>query len=276
MTKAHRPFRFGVVGTPHGGAAAWRGLVARVADRGYTSLLMPDGMQLPAPFPSLAMAAALAPLRVGTFVLAAPLRPPGSAAWEAHTMSVLTEGRFELGVGTGRPVVQQWAEELGLPWGSAAERLAQVDATIDRLRALDGTDRHTPVLMAVGGPKARALAAAKADIVTIAAGALVPRAEIGAQLADVRARAGDRVGAVELAMNVFVVGDEVPPHVQQYVGAGAAELSAMDSLAMLRGSTDEMADELQRRRDQFGLSYFAVNAEFMDNLAPVVERLTGQ
>jgi hypothetical protein len=39
--------------------------VGRVADRGYTSLLMPDGMQLPAPFPALATAAALAGQTVG-------------------------------------------------------------------------------------------------------------------------------------------------------------------------------------------------------------------
>ena len=276
MTTTQRPFRFGVVGAPHGGAAAWRELVARVADRGYTSLLMPDGMQLPAPFPALATAAALAPLRVGTFVLAAPLRPPGSAAWEAHTMSVLTDGRFELGIGTGRPAVQEWTHELGLPWGSPAERLAQVGAMVDRLRELDGDERRTPVLMAVGGPRARALAAAKADIVTIAAGALVPREEIRAQLADVRDRAGDRVGELEFAMNVFIVGDDVPPHVQRYVGASAAELAAADSLAMLRGSPAEMADELERRRAEFGLSYFAVNAEFLDALAPVVELLTGR
>ena len=34
-------------------------------------------------------------------------------------MAVLTEDRFELGIGTGRPVVRQWAEQFGLPWGTA-------------------------------------------------------------------------------------------------------------------------------------------------------------
>src|SRR5258707_13903244 len=65
---------------------------------------MPDGMQLPAPMPTLAFAAAATTaLRVGTFVLASPLRRPALTAWEAHSMSVLTGGRFEFGIGTGHP-----------------------------------------------------------------------------------------------------------------------------------------------------------------------------
>jgi hypothetical protein len=45
---------------------------------------------------------------------------------------------------------------------------------------------------------------------------------------------------------------------------------------MLRGSTQDMLDELQRRRDSFGVSYVSVNSALLDQLAPVVERLTGQ
>jgi alkanesulfonate monooxygenase SsuD/methylene tetrahydromethanopterin reductase-like flavin-dependent oxidoreductase (luciferase family) len=32
-------------------------------------------------------------------------------AWEAHSLSVLTEGRFEMGIGTGRPGIE---DELAL------------------------------------------------------------------------------------------------------------------------------------------------------------------
>ena len=84
-----------------------------MAEAGYSTLLMPDGLQLLSPFPALATAAATAELRVGTFVLAAPLRPPRTAAWEAHSLTVLTGGRFELGIGTGLPhTATQAAEEL--------------------------------------------------------------------------------------------------------------------------------------------------------------------
>jgi alkanesulfonate monooxygenase SsuD/methylene tetrahydromethanopterin reductase-like flavin-dependent oxidoreductase (luciferase family) len=55
----------------------WRARVRRIADGGYSTLLMPDVPQWqPAPGPTLALAAALGNLRVGTWVYASPLRPP--------------------------------------------------------------------------------------------------------------------------------------------------------------------------------------------------------
>src|SRR5690349_24906168 len=131
-----RRFRFGVVGSPTTGAE-WTKTVQRAANLGYSTVLMPDGLQLPAPFASLAMAAAVADIRVGTFVAAAPLRTPRAAAWEAHTLTVLTGGRFEFGIGTGRPVAEQQTAELGLPWGSAKQRRDQVRETLDLLVELD-------------------------------------------------------------------------------------------------------------------------------------------
>jgi alkanesulfonate monooxygenase SsuD/methylene tetrahydromethanopterin reductase-like flavin-dependent oxidoreductase (luciferase family) len=237
---------------------------------------MPDGLQLLAPFPALAVAAtATTSLRVGTFVLASPLRPPRSAAWEAHSLGVLTGDRFELGVGTGRPEVRAFAEQLGVPFGSAAERLQQVAETVTHLRELDG-ERRTPVLIAAGGPRARELAARIADIVTLAAPPLADEDAYAAMAAHLRSAAGERAEGIELAMNLFVVGDEVPPWARGFLGVGADELIAHRSLTMLRGSVTEMSDELQRRRDAFGVSYVSVNGAFLEQLAPVVERLAGR
>jgi alkanesulfonate monooxygenase SsuD/methylene tetrahydromethanopterin reductase-like flavin-dependent oxidoreductase (luciferase family) len=85
-------------------AGNWQRQARRAEELGYSSVLMPDGMQLPSPIPTLAFAAAAtAALRVGTFVLASPLRPAALTAWEAHSMSILTGGRFEFGIGTGHP-----------------------------------------------------------------------------------------------------------------------------------------------------------------------------
>ncbi len=50
-----------------------------------------------------------------------------------------------------------------------------------------------------------------------------------------------------------MIGDDVPAWMQQFLGADAATLIARDSLAMLRGSAQEMADELQRRRMHLAL-----------------------
>lgn len=270
-------FRFGVVATPQGDGDSWRATADRIAELGYSTLLMPDGLQLLSPFPSLAVAASSAPgLRVATFVLASPLRTPMAAAWDAHSMTVLTDGRFELGIGTGIPAAKQSAERLGMPYGNAAERLAQVGETIDRVRELDGDGVRTPVLVAAGGPRSRALAAAKADIVTLAAGPLANIDEMAAMADDLRTKAGDRAAGIELAMNIFVVGEEVPPWTKQFMGVDADELIAADALTMLRGDTRQMADELQRRRDRIGTSYISVNAQFLEQFAPVVELLAGK
>lgn len=70
---------------------------------------------------------------------------------------MLTDRRFELGLGTGNAQMRQLAAEIGLPYGTGAQRLQQVEETIDHVRTLDGAE-HTPVLVAAGGPRSRALA----------------------------------------------------------------------------------------------------------------------
>jgi alkanesulfonate monooxygenase SsuD/methylene tetrahydromethanopterin reductase-like flavin-dependent oxidoreductase (luciferase family) len=270
------PFRFGVLGAPFGKAERWRDTALQAASLGYTSLLMPDVLHLLSPGAALGVAAGVADIGVGTWVYAAPLRTPHQTAWEAHSLSVLTGGRFEMGIGTGHPRSGEFAAKLGVAFGSPAERLARVGATIDALREWDGPDLHTPVLVAAGGPKARALAAERADIVSIASGPLTPRAEVADAVNDIKARVGSRADDIEVAMNLFSVGDDIPPHAKQATGVDPAELAAADSLVVLRGGGPaEWADELRRRREQLGASYVLVSAEYMAALAPVVEALTG-
>lgn len=270
-----RPFRFGVVATPRRGGRAWREDVARFAGLGYGSVLMPEVASLLSPIPALATAAAVADVRVGTFVTASPLRSAGSAAWEAHSLTELTEGRFEFGIGTGLPqTAAQGAELLGGPALAPGERLDRVAETVRRVRALDG-ERRTPVLVAAGGPRARALAAREADIVTLATAPTTSTGELAELTADVGRRAGERAADIEFAANLFVVGDEIPPELRQWVGDDVEALAARDSATLLRGGPVAMADELVRRRDRTGVSYVLVNQVFAEDLAPVVARLTG-
>lgn len=263
-----RPFRFGAVVTPQSGSQ-WITAARRVEELGYATLLMPDGLQLLSPFPSLGIAASVTEhLRVGTFVLASPLRTPRAAAWDAHSLSTLTDGRFELGIGTGHGGIPAAAATLGMPYGTAARRREQVRETVGHLRELDG-DAHTPVLVAAAGPKALAMAVEIADIVALATEWSATREEVAAAAAPLRD------SDVELQMNLFVVGDEVPEWTRGFIGADAAQLIAADSLTMLRGTVPEMADELRRRRDTIGVSYVSVNGAFLEQLAPVVELLAG-
>jgi alkanesulfonate monooxygenase SsuD/methylene tetrahydromethanopterin reductase-like flavin-dependent oxidoreductase (luciferase family) len=270
-TGGARSFRFGVVAPLRTDLPAWRDQVRRIADSGFSTLLMPDVQQWqPAPGPTLAVAATLADLRVGTWVYASPLRMPWSMAWEAHSLSVLTEGRFEMGIGTGRPGIEDELRQLGLPVVTPGERLSQVRDAVTSLRDLDGPDFHTPVVMAVRGPKARALAVDLADTVTFAA---MPgddsRAGIMRMAADFRA-----IRDVELALHVPVVGDAVSPFMAS-PDTDPAALRAADSLLVLPSDPTAAIEEVLRRREESGFTYFVVGANAADALAPVVAELTG-
>ena len=270
-TSGSRPFRFGVVAPITNDLRTWRDEVRRIADNGYSTLLMPDVPQWqPAPVPTLATAAALTNMRVGTWVYASPLRPAWSMAWEAHTMSVLTEGRFEMGIGTGRPGIEEELAELGRPVTRPGERLSQVRETVTTLRDLDGADLHTPVIMAVRGPKAQALAVDLADAVTFALAPDETRADV-TQLA----RGFRAMRDVELALHVAVVGDTVAPFMAP-PDTNTADLRAADSLAILPSDPSAAAEEILRRREEIGFSYFVVGAVGADALAPVVAQLAGR
>jgi alkanesulfonate monooxygenase SsuD/methylene tetrahydromethanopterin reductase-like flavin-dependent oxidoreductase (luciferase family) len=269
-TGGSRPFRFGVTVPIRTDLPTWRDRIRRLADSGYSTLLMPDVPHWqPAPGPTLAFAAALTDLRVGTWVYASPLRPAWSTAWEAHSLSVVTEGRFEMGVGTGRPGIEDQLRDLGMPVVPPSERLTQVRETVTMLRELDGPALHTPVVMAVHGPKAQALAADLADTVTFA---LMP----GAARADVEQRVRDfrAIRDVELSQHVAVIGDAVAPFMA-LPDTDTAALRAADSLEILPDDPVAAAEEIRRRREELGFSYFVFGAEVSEPLAPVVAELAG-
>ena len=56
----------------------------------------------------------------------------------------------------------------------------------------------------------------------------------------------------------------------------AVTLAERGSVAAVTGSTDQMCEQLIRRREQLGLSYILVSDELMDAFAPVVARLAGR
>jgi alkanesulfonate monooxygenase SsuD/methylene tetrahydromethanopterin reductase-like flavin-dependent oxidoreductase (luciferase family) len=262
-----RPFRFGVVAPILTELSTWRDRVRRIADLGYSTVLMPDvpGLQ-PAPGPTLAIAAATAEIRVGSWVYAAALRQPWGTAREAHSLTTLTGGRFEMGIGLGRPGIET---EQGLPKVPGAERLALARETMAALRALDGPDRHTPVVMAVRGPKSRALAAEAADTATFVLDTGDDRARI---TRIVREFAATR--DLELAQHIGVVGDARAPFMAA-PGTDSAALRARDSLFILPDDPSAVVDELQRRREEIGFSYFVFGASFAELFAPVIARLSG-
>jgi alkanesulfonate monooxygenase SsuD/methylene tetrahydromethanopterin reductase-like flavin-dependent oxidoreductase (luciferase family) len=191
-------------------------------------------------------------------------------AWEAHSLSTLTGGRFEMGIGTGRPGIEDELRDLGIPVDSPGERLARVRETVIALRDLDGPDHYTPVVMAVRGPKAQALAAEIADSVIFSLMPGETRAEVTALARNFLA-----IRDTELALHVPLIGDSVAPFMAPS-DTDPAALRAADSLAILPDDPTAAIEEIQRRREEIGFSYFVFGADFADLLAPVVARLAGQ
>jgi len=100
-----------------------------------------------------------------------------------------------------------------MPVVPPSERLARVRETVTALRDLDWPDLHTPVVMAVRGAKAQALAADLAETVTFA---LLP----GESRVDVERLVRGFPGSrdAELALRVPVIGDAVAPVVAELAG----------------------------------------------------------
>jgi probable F420-dependent oxidoreductase len=283
-----RNFRFGAVTGFGRSGQEWAATARRIEELGFSTLQCPDGTGLLAPFQALSAAAAVTTaLRLGTYVLASPLRTPGEVAWESASLDLLSGGRFELGIGAGRPDAERDATRLGVPFGTPAERIRRLEQTLEAVRtryagsdeasrrdATRGVQRPRPaVLIAGNGPRMLDLAAREAD--TLALG-LLPRStedDLAAKADQVREIVGDRFDRLELNLNIALVGDDFPPQAAGWLGADPHELIRNGSITVLVGTARQMADTLLRRRDRAAVSYITVNAQFADRFAPVIELL---
>ena len=100
---SRRPFRFGVQINRADSANDWKEKARKAEALGYDVLTIADhfGDRF-AYAPALATAAAAtSTIRLGTLVLQDPFRHPALHAMEAATLDVLSDGRFELGLGAG-------------------------------------------------------------------------------------------------------------------------------------------------------------------------------
>ncbi|WP_235030963.1 LLM class flavin-dependent oxidoreductase [Nonomuraea solani] len=244
-----------------GSAPSWPELARRAESLGYATLLVPDTLGTLSPFTAAAVAAtATTTLRVGTFVLNAALRTPEAVAWDTGTLRTLTGGRFELGLGAGRPGAEQDAAALGVDFGTPGRRIERVSQTIDAVK-------DVRVMVAAAGPRLLRLASEKADTIALGVPPHHTEEQLTAKLDELYELAGDRFNGLELNLNLACAGGEPPEWAVSRFGSSG--------VGILTGSPQEMADTLRRRRDRLGISYVSVNAQFMDAFAPVVEKLAG-
>jgi alkanesulfonate monooxygenase SsuD/methylene tetrahydromethanopterin reductase-like flavin-dependent oxidoreductase (luciferase family) len=253
--------RFGVVAGPPASGAGWGATARRIEDLGYDLLLVPDTAFTPSPFPALAAAAAVTTrLRMGTWVLASPLRTPGAVVRESSALQQLSDGRFELGVGTGRPDAEADARRLGVAWGSGAARLAQLVAVVAAVR--ESLDPAPPITVAAAGPRGLEAASRIADTVALAVAPTATVAEVGA--------AGERArqhGNPALALQLAGVGGRWV----RWLARSAPP--SEDAAAFLRGDAAAMAEQLVVLSAATGVTTFPVAEEHAASFAPVLALL---
>jgi len=208
---------------------------------GYDTVFAADHLGLPAPFPLLVSAAdATRRLRVGTLVLNAAFCNAALLAREVATTDILTDGRLELGLGSGH---MKWEfDEAGIGWQGPTARAAALERMIGELERYFSTelpksrpDRsapqpvqragfggHGPPLLIGGtGDSVLRIAARHAQIVGLAGAYQVKgqppgtfrlgtAAEADERSAFARSCAGDRAGDLEwhLLVQAVIVTDD--------------------------------------------------------------------
>jgi probable F420-dependent oxidoreductase len=302
-----RPFRFAAVIREAEDAKSWTGKARRLEDSGFDVLLLPDHLVGTRFAPVAAMTAAACAttrLRVGTLVFANDFRHPALLAKEAATIDVLSEGRLELGLGTGWMAADYTSSGLTLdPPGVRIDRLGEAIAVLKglwsdgpftfegehyRITGLDQRPKpvqrpHPKLHLGGGGPRVLRLAAREADVINLtlrvrADGSGPDRDDAGLdaflkKIDVVRTAAAGRYDAIELGTSVLQVG------VRRTEAAwSAADSSRQDETPqVLLGSRQEIVDKLRHWRDEHDLSYFVLHNETdLDAFTPIVEELAGQ
>lgn len=177
----------------------------RAEQLGFDVLHVLDHLGAPAPFPVLMSAAAVtSTLRLGTLVLNAGFYKAALLARDVGAMRDLTEGRFELGLGTG--YVRQEFEAAQLPYPSARERIGHLQHVTEYMR------EHlpdVPILIVGNGNRVLTVAAKHADIIGLTGGDGVPGESdpLAERIEFVRNVAPDRFDGLELNVAITANAD---------------------------------------------------------------------
>ena len=261
------PFRFGIVAGYAPDLTSWTALARRIEDLGFDTMFATDPVAGAEPFVLLGAAAVVTSrLRLGTFVLAGTFRDARPLDWQAQTLHRQTCGRFELGLGVGRPGGEEFAEQLGREFGSAGQRIERLAETIARIKQTADRPR---LLLAGSGPKMLGLAAREADAVTFSWAPTTNEDQAESIVDKFRTAAGSRLPEIELGLNLMAIGEEPSPQVARYAGADVPELAAAGAVTVLPADPGRAAERLLRWRERWGITYVTVNSGYAGQLAAV-------
>jgi probable F420-dependent oxidoreductase len=146
-----------------------------------------------------------------------------------------------------------------------------------------------PFLIGGGGKRVLTLAAREADIVgvnfSLAEGVVNPAVAVtgsasatAEKIAWIRDGAGDRLDELELNVTVFfsAVTDDRQAMAERIApGFGQRPEDVLKSPHVLIGTVEQIVDDLQRRREEYGFSYIVFSGDVFQAMAPVVQRLAG-
>jgi probable F420-dependent oxidoreductase len=308
---AHK-FRFGVQTSKAASGDAWREKARKIEDLGYSTLFVPDHFDDQyTPTPALMAAAdATSTLRIGGMVFDNDYRHPLLFAKEAATMDVLSNGRYELGIGAG------WMETdyvaAGMTYDRPGVRIERLKEALTIIKGLFGegpfsfSGKHytikehnglpkpvqqprPPILVGGGGKRVLSLAAREADIIgvnfNLAPGRVnreVMNTGDATSTAEkvrwIREAAGSRFDQIEMNVTVFVsiVTDDQKGMVERVApGFGMSNEEVLASPHAVIGSAEQIAEALQERREKFGFSYVVFSGDGFEALSPVVKKLAG-
>jgi probable F420-dependent oxidoreductase len=318
--RRRRLFRFGLIGETAQTRDVLLDVVRRAENSGYATFLIRDhimaepfGHQL-APLIALAtIAASTKTLRVGTLVLANDYRHPATLAKEAATIDVLSNGRFELGLGAGFSEAEY--DQIGLRLDPPGVRVERLEESVRILKGLFAhgqfsfagkhytvndfdsfpkpTQRpHPPILIGASGKRMLSFAAREADIIGLQTvsttnGAVIndPRIRLAStveqKIEQVRLMAGERFDQIELSMVVTVIIDEQRHQAAEqlardkgWTGISSGQVLEMPSIFI--GSAERIIEDMQMRRERFGFSYLVLPDHALETAAPIVGRLAGK
>lgn len=269
-----RPFRFGLLLEGADSRTEWQEQVRKVEDLGYSTLLMPDHFFARfSPIVALISAAeATKTLHVGSFMFSNDFRHPTVLAKEVATLDILTDGRFELGMGAGWHHGEY--QQTGISFDDPGVRVSRLEESIHILKLLlaDGPATfsgqhytitnlrglprpllrpHPPLLIGGAGKRLLSLAAREANIVGIhmklesgngknfmdmSAAALARRVEW------IREAAGERFDQLELNMSIQKAIFTDHPHqtVEQFIRNQnwGESTTRWDNLSQMHGWSD--------------------------------------
>ncbi|MFF3486610.1 LLM class F420-dependent oxidoreductase [Streptomyces sp. NPDC002701] len=283
-----RPFRFGVSLVTPAPAGEWRAKCRRAEELGYDVILVADHLGMPAPFPSLVAAAgATERPRLGTFVLNAGFWNPVLLAREVATTDALTDGRLELGLGTG--YVQAEHDAAGLSYRSPGRRVDHLLHTVEELQRLLGpADRRVPLLIGGNGDRMLRLTAEHADIAAFTAarsvrgsttGTLEPLTaeEIDGRVAAYLRLAVDRPEPAELNLLVQLVAvtDDPRAAVRPLLPRvpHLTEEQILELPIVLVGPVERIREKVRAVRERYGFSYLTVLEPYMEAFGTVIAGL---